>query len=271
MANIEVILDKIVLWITTKGIKIVIGMIMIWFGFKIVSTVLKKTMRVIKTKPFDPSLISFLEGFLDISLKLLIIILVLEYIGVNSSSLTALVASAGVSIGFALKGTLSNFAGGVIILFLRPFEVGDSITCKGVTGTVEKIQIFHTYMVSSDNKQILIPNGKLIDDTVINSSVKPTRRVDLIFSIGYEDDILKAKKALWELIRENKLILSEPEALVAIGEQGENSVNIFVRVWCNKDDYWTVYYDMMENVKLKFDSESINIPYPQMDVHFKKE
>ena len=195
---------------------------------------------------------------------------VLGYWGVDLASITAVVASAGVAIGLALQGSLSNFAGGFIILLLRPFKVGDYIATSSYEGGVEKIDLFYTHLVTVDNKEILIPNGTLSNGSLINYSSKDTRRVDLKFGVAYDADILHVRRVLNDIVSKHKLILHHPEPFIGIVEHADSSVNFAVRVWCNTPDYWKIYFDLLEEVKLRFDDEEINFPYPQMDVHLKK-
>ncbi|MCK5454683.1 MAG: mechanosensitive ion channel, partial [Calditrichia bacterium] len=167
----------------------------------------------------------------------------------------------------SLQGSLANFAGGVLILLFKPFKVGDFIETQGYLGVVHSIQIFNTVLKTPDNKRIIIPNGPVSSGSLTNFSAETQRRVDMVFGIGYQDDIAKAKKVLNGLINEDQRILKEPEPLVVVSELGDSSVNLTVRVWVNSADYWGVYFDMQENVKLTFDKEGLSIPFPQRDVH----
>jgi small conductance mechanosensitive channel len=188
-------------------------------------------------------------------------------VGIATTSFVAILGAAGLAIGLALQGSLANFAGGVLILLFKPFKVGDYIEAQGYSGTVNEIQIFNTILKSLDNKTIIIPNGNLSNDCITNYSTEPLRRVDFVFGIGYEDDIKKAKEVLLTIIKSDSRVLKEPEPFVSIGELGDSSVNFTVRVWCNKEAYWDVYFDMFEKVKLEFDKQGISIPFPQRDVH----
>lgn len=263
----EHILKIFLQWLATSGIKIGIAAIILFIGWKLISKFVKGFITVLKSKNFDASVATFLEAFMDIALKALLIVSLLEYIGFDLAGLTAAIASAGLALGLALQGSLSHFAGGVLILMLRPFVVGDYIKASDYEGTVEKISVFYTHLVTSDNKEVLIPNGKLSNGSLINYSSKETRRIDLVIGIGYEDNLIKAKNILYSILREHKLILHEPEPFVAVCEQGDSSLNFTVRAWAKRQDYWTVKFDLLETIKLRFDEEGINIPYPQMDVH----
>ena len=176
----------------------------------------------------------------------------------------------GLAVGMALSGTLQNFAGGVILLILKPFKVNDVIEAQGYIGKVVEIQVFNTVLLTGDNKTVIIPNGGLSTGAMVNYSKQPTRRVDLTFGIGYDDDIDHAKKVILSVINQLPSILKDPEPFIGVVEHGDNSVNLVTRVWANTADYWNVYFFLMENVKKEFDKENISIPYPQRDVHIIK-
>lgn len=262
-------LDLLITWVSTKGVKLVIGLIFLFLGWKIVNRAVKIMSSTMKKRNIDATVSSFLDTFVEVALKIIVVLVFMEYVGVQMAGLAALVASAGVAIGLALQGSLSNFAGGVIILLIRPFNVGDYIEGSGHTGTVEKIGMFYTNMVTVDNKLILIPNGSLANESIVNYSAKELRRVDLTFSVGYEQDVLKVKRVLASIIDNHKSILKTPEPFIALSAHGDSAINFAVRVWVNNNDYWNVYFDLLEEVKVKFDEEKISIPYPQMDLHIK--
>jgi small conductance mechanosensitive channel len=183
------------------------------------------------------------------------------------TSFIAILAAAGLAVGMALSGTLQNFAGGVMILLFRPFKVGDYINALGYSGTVKEIQIFNTILTTPDNVTIILPNGGLSGSAMTNYSTQATRRVDLTYGIGYDDDIDKAREILKNLIAGDKRILKDPEPFVAVSELADSSVNFVVRVWVNSSDYWGVFFDMQETVKKRFDDNGVSIPFPQTDVH----
>lgn len=267
----ETIVTNILDWAISSGAKLIIGVILIVIGFKLTNKLLKKFVVFSEKRNIDMTLVKFTKSFIGIFLKGLLVVLIAGgYWDIELSGLAAIVASAGVAIGLALQGSLSNFAGGFIILLLRPFKVGDYIKTGQFEGAVEQIGVFYTTLTTADNKVVLIPNGTLSNGSLINYSTKDTRRVDLIFSAGYECDILKVRKVLKEIVDKNTLILDHPEPFVGLFEQGPNSLNFAVRVWVNTPDYWTVYFDLLEQVKIKFDEENISIPYPQMDLHVKQ-
>jgi len=188
-------------------------------------------------------------------------------VGIETTSFIAILAAAGLAIGLALQGSLTNFAGGVLILMFRPYKVGDFVDAQGVTGTVDEIQIFNTVIKTGDNKRIIVPNGAISNGIITNFSAEATRRVDFIFGIGYDDDIAQAKSTLKRIFAEDDRVFTDPEPLVVVSELADSSVNFTCRVWVNAADYWGVFFDTTEKVKLVFDKENISIPYPQSDVH----
>ncbi len=191
----------------------------------------------------------------------------LDHLGLQTTSLLAIFGAAGLAVGLALKDSLSNFSSGVMLILFRPFKVGDFIEAAGTAGVVEEVRIFSTMIRSGDNRQIIIPNGQIYGGTIVNVSAKPTRRIDLVFGIGYGDDIKKAKQIIAEVIAADERILKDPAPGIALGELGDSSVDINVRPWVNTPDYWPVRADLLENVKLAFDANGISIPFPQRDVH----
>ena len=269
--NLEQFLNKIITWATTEGIKLIIGLLLLWIGWKLAKKVVNIMSKTLEKRNVDATVSSFLDTFVEVVLKGIVIYIFLDYVGIKTTGIAALVASAGVAIGLALQGSLSNFAGGVIILLIRPFNVGDYIEGSGHTGVIEKIGMFYTHMTTVDNKLILIPNGNLANGSIVNYSAKELRRVDLTFGVGYEQDVLKVKRVLSNIVDAHDLILKTPEPFIALSEHGDSAVNFVVRVWVNNSDYWKVHFDLLESVKIKFDEEEISIPYPQMDLHIKKD
>ncbi|MBC5638894.1 MULTISPECIES: mechanosensitive ion channel family protein [Clostridia] len=270
IVSLERMLEKLYEWVITRGVNMFFGVIFLSIGWKVINKTLKRIRRILESKNADPTITRFLDNVMNVTLKTVLIIIILQYIGVNLTGLTTIVASAGVALSLALKGSLANLAGGVIILVARPFNVGDFIETTEHSGVVEKISIFYTYLVTFDNKQILIPNGILTDSSIVNYSSKEIRRVDLTFSVSYEEDVIRVKNVLINILKNNELVLEEPEFFVGISMHGDSAINFIVKAWCKTEDYWTVYYDLLETVKIKFDEEGISIPYPQMDLHVKK-
>ena len=270
IVSLERMLEKLYEWVITRGVNVFFGIIFLSIGWKVINKTLKRIRRILESKNADQTITRFLDNVMNVTLKTVLIIIILQYIGVNLTGLTTIVASAGVALSLALKGSLANLAGGVIILVARPFNVGDFIETTEHSGVVEKISIFYTYLVTFDNKQILIPNGILTDSSIVNYSSKEIRRVDLTFSVAYEEDVIRVKNVLINILKKNELVLEEPEFFVGISMHGDSAINFIVKAWSKTEDYWTVYYDLLETVKIKFDEEGISIPYPQMDLHVKK-
>ncbi|WP_456443003.1 mechanosensitive ion channel family protein [Caldithrix abyssi] len=223
--------------------------------------------RALEKSKVDVSLQKFLVSLISIGFKILLLISIASMLGIATTSFVTIIGAMGLAVGLALQGSLANFAGGVLILLLKPFKVGDVIDAQGFIGKVDQIQIFNTILKTFDNKTIFIPNAALSNGNITNYSIEPTRRVDMTFGIGYNDDLKKAKQILTEMVEKDERILKEPAPTVALAELGDSSVNFAVRVWVKQEDFWNVYYDFQENVKLTFDAQGISIPYPQHDVH----
>ena len=218
----------------------------------------------------DPILVNFVASIVSSLLLLFIIIASLNQLGVDTTSLIAIFGAAGLAIGLALQGSLQNFASGVMLIIFRPFKTGDFVEAGGTSGVVESISIFTTIMRTGDNREVIVPNGAIYSGTITNYSARETRRVDMVFGIGYGDDIKKAKQILQQVLDQDERLLKDPAALVAVGELADSSVNFNVRPWVKSADYWSVKFDLTEKVKLAFDENKISIPFPQMDVHMDK-
>lgn len=252
------------------GEKLIISIIVLIIGIKVIKHLEKMIYKALKSSKIDRSLESFLLSITKISLKILLFITIASMLGVEMTSFVAIIGSAGLTVGLALQGSLSNFAGGVLILLLKPFKVGDFVEAAGHAGTVKEIQVFYTVLKTPDNRMITIPNGTLSNSSSINYSAMDTRRVDLTFGVSYEDDINRVKRVLENIAASHELIIKNPKPFIRAAEHGYSSVNFVVRVWCKSEDYWTVHYDLIEIVKIRFDEEGINIPYPHMDVNLIK-
>lgn len=251
----------------TFGIQVLLAAVVYFVGNIVIKKVLALVELALSKKDVEITLHSFLLSILRTLLKAIQIIVFASMIGIETASFIAILGAAGLAIGLALQGSLANFAGGVLILLFRPFKIGDAIKAQGHVGSVEEIQIFNTILKTFDNQRIIVPNGLLSNGCVTNINVNGTRRVDMVFGIGYNDDIAKAKTILRTLIEADERVLKEEGIDIWVGEHGDSSVNLFVRPWSNAADYWGIYFDMMEKVKLEFDKEGISIPYPQRDVH----
>ncbi len=259
-------------WLTTTGIKVVIAIIIIIVSFSFINWICKKITiktdkKVEKNKKIDKTVYKTISYVVKIALKILVVIVLIGYVGIDTSAISALIASLGVGVGLAVNGTLSNFAGGVLIIITRPFNTDDFIKACGYEGTVEDIRICHTRLRTTDNKVVYLPNGNLSTTEIVNYSEKDLRRVDLKFSIAYSDDFEKAKSIIADVCSQNELILKNPAPAIRMSEQGASSIVISTKVWCKNADYWTVNFDMLENVKKAFDQNGITIPFNQLDVH----
>jgi small conductance mechanosensitive channel len=265
--DIQEIYKGAVDFIWTVGPNLLLAIIVLIFGLWIIKFIVKGVGKGMDRASVDPSLHKFLLSLIGIGLKILLLISVASMLGIATTSFVAVLGAAGLAVGLALQGSLSNFAGGVLILLFKPFKVGDFIDAQGHMGTVHAIQVFNTVLKTPDNKTIIIPNGAISNGSITNFSTEPQRRVDMTFGIGYDDDIKKAKEVLTNLVKNDSRVLQEPAPVIVVSELGDSSVNFAVRAWVNAADYWGLYFDMQENVKTEFDKQGISIPFPQTDVH----
>ncbi len=268
--NFSSLLDKIIEWSATGLFKLIVGFLIISIGFKIIKKLVNHFIKFLDRRELDVTLLKFLKSLMSAALKIALVMPVLGYWGVDLTGIAALVASAGVAIGLALQGSLSNFAGGFIILFIRPFKVGDFIETVDYDGEVDQIGLFYTTLKTVDNRQVLIPNGALSNGSLINYSANTTRRVDLMFSVSYDSDTTHVKEVLTNVVESHELVLKDPEPLIRMSAHGASSIDFVVRAWVNTEDYWIVHFDLLEQVKSRFDEENIKIPYPQMDLHVRQ-
>lgn len=249
--------------------RILLAAVVLTVGIIVIKWGTKKLKLLFEKSRMDESLKPFLVSLIDALLKIFLVVSVVGILGVPTTSFVAVLASAGLAIGLALQGSLSNIAGGVLILTTKPFAVGNFIEVNGYSGTVQAIKIFQTEIVTPDNKVIVIPNGNLANTSIVNYSKKSTRRVDMKFGVSYESDSSEVIGVLKDIISKQPLVLKEPEPFVRLSEYGESAIIYTVRVWVNSQNYWEVYYNIMEEVKKQFDKKNISIPYPQIDVHMK--
>ena len=258
-------------WFIDKGVEwgtsLALGILVLIIGMFIVKRLTKVVSKLMMKKDFDESLQKFLVSLVSISLRILVVLTALSQLGVEMTSFVALIGAAGLAIGMAFSGTLGNFAGGIMILIFRPYKGGDYISAQGEEGVVEEIQIFNTIVLSLDNKTIIIPNGAMANGNITNFTMQDMRRVDFVVGIGYGDDYKKAKDVLERFISEDEMILKDPAPFIGLGELGDSSVNITLRVWAKTEHYWDIHFKMNEKIYTEFDKEGLNIPYPQMDVH----
>ena len=268
--------DVNVILLTLKEISLeygpkLIGAIVVWIiGSFIIKKLTNAFDRILEKQKTDASLRPFLKSIVSILLTVLLVISVLSMLGVAMTSFIAILGAAGLAVGLALSGTLQNFAGGVMILLFKPFEVGNFIDAQGHKGTVKEIQIFNTILTDLDNKTIIIPNGGLSTNSVVNYSTEPTRRVDISVGIAYGEDVKKSRDILIALGETDKRVLKDPAPFIGVTELGDSSVNLTFRVWVKSADYWGVYFDMNENVYDAFNQGGVQIPFPQLDVHLQK-
>lgn len=238
----------------------IIGRIMISAMLSVIKKVINKSFK-------DETLTKFITSLTKMILLTILVIVVLNQLGIQTTSFIAILGAAGLAIGLALQSSLSNFASGVMLIIFKPFKAGDFVEAGGTAGSVESVGVFVTTLKTPDNKIIIVPNGTITNSNIINYSAEDTRRIDFIFGIGYGDDLKKAKNILERIVSEDSRILKDPATVVAVSELADSSVNFVVRPWVKTSDYWAVYFDMTEKVKLTFDNEGISIPFPQQDVH----
>lgn len=249
------------------GLKIILALVVYWIGKFLIDLLYKFVKHTLEKRKIDLSVNSFLLSLIRIVMMFVLIITIIGILGINTSSFVALFASAGVAIGMALSGTLQNFAGGVMILLFKPYKIGDWIEAAGVSGGVKEIQIFNTILTTADNKIIIVPNGKLSNDMIINYSKGGTRRVDWCFNISYGDNYDKAKEILTQFINEDKRILQDPAPAIVLDKLADSSVQVALRVWVDGADYWSVLYDMNERVYKEFGKYGLSFPIPKMNVN----
>lgn len=256
-------LDMVIMYLP----KIITAVIVLIIGMWVAKLFRKGFQKAAARSHMDQSLQKFLASLLSLSLKALVLIIVISMLGIETTSLVAVLGAAGLAIGFALQGSLSNFAGGILILMFKPFKVGDFIEGAGHSGTVHAIEVLNTTLKTPDNKTIIIPNGTLSGNSVINYSAEPKRRVDFVFGISYGDSMKKAKDIIHDIVGKDERILKDPEPFIVISNLGDSSVDITVRIWVETPNYWPVYFEITEIVKETFDAQGISIPFPQMDIH----
>lgn len=249
------------------GPNLLLALVVLIVGLWIINRACALLRRSLERTQTDATLAGFIASLSNIFLKALLLISVASMVGIETTSFIAVLGAAGLAVGLALQGSLANFAGGALVLMFRPYKVGDFIEAQGVSGVVAEIQIFNTILRTGDNKRVIVPNGPLSNGIITNFSTEQTRRVDFVFGIGYDDDIPKAKSVLLRIVGEDDRILADPAPVVVVSELADSSVNFTVRAWVNAADYWGVFFDTTEKVKLVFDEEGLSIPYPQQDVH----
>lgn len=257
--------------IISYAINIAIAILIFVIGKKIAGILKGIIKKLFEKSQMDETLSRFLSDVAYSIMVIFVVLAALSKLGVDTNSFVAILAAAGLAIGLAFQGALSNIGAGVMIIFFKPFRIGDFIEAGGTMGTVEDINIFNTLFKTADNKVVIVANSNIISGNITNFSAKDTRRVDMTFGIGYDDDLKLAKQTLIDIINADERVLKEPAPFVAVSELADSSVNFVVRAWVNSSDYWGVHFDTIENVKTTFDEKNISIPYPQMDIHTKSE
>ncbi len=270
MDSVESISTTVVGWATLYGVKLIVALLIFVVGKWLAKKLSRVAERLMKSREVDAALVNFTSSLVYYALLIFVVIAALGQVGIQTASFVAIVGAAGLAIGLAMQGSLSNFAAGVLIIIFKPFKIGDFVEMAGVAGVIENIMIFTTEMKTGDNKKVIVPNSSVLGGVITNYSANDTRRIDLVMGIGYNDDIDKAKRVLEEIINADERILKDPAPLIAVSELADSSVNFAVRPWVKSGDYWAVYFALHETVKKRFDQEGISIPYPQQDVHLHK-
>jgi small conductance mechanosensitive channel len=268
MEKFQEFFERMYTLIARYGMKFILAIVVLIVGLIVIKWIIRALVRLMKKGNVNPSLIPFLRNLSNILLKAMLIISVMGMVGIEMTSFIAVLGAVGLAVGLALQGTLQNFAGGVMILLFKPYEVGHFIEAQGFMGTVKEIQIFTTVLNTPDNRKVIIPNSPLATGSITNFSAMPTRRIDFSFGISYGDNIDKAKDILLKMAQKDDRVLKEdnpPEVMVEA--LGDSSVNLKLRTWVKSEDYWSLFFDVTENVKKQFDAAGISIPFPQSDVH----
>jgi len=267
MENIDAYTAKAIELIMAYAPKVVLAIITLVIGLWLIGIVTRITRKSMEKTKTDKTLIPFITNLISWGLKVLLLISVASMVGIATTSFIAVLGAAGLAVGLALQGSLANFAGGVLILIFKPYNVGDLIEVQGHLGVVKEVQIFNTILLSPSNKRIIIPNGAVSNGSIVNYSAEGLLRVDLVIGIAYESDIPKAKEVLHKVMSDHELVLNDPQSTVAVSELADSSVNLVVRPWCKASDYWQVYFDITERAKANLEDNGITIPFPQRDVH----
>ncbi|MBQ2737932.1 MAG: mechanosensitive ion channel [Clostridia bacterium] len=269
--DVQSVVDKVIDWVMSVGVRLVIAFIIMFVSFKVINLISRRIEKRANDARADKTIMKTLAYLTKIGLKVLVVICLVGYVGIDTSGLTALVVSFGACIGLAVNGALSNLAGGVLIILTRPFKLDDYIEAQGYSGTVVDIHITTTKLRTPDNKVIYIPNGPLATGNIVNYSVMDTRRVDFTFSVAYGSDVEQAKKIIREIIEGHELVLKDPEVFVRLTNQGDSALDITARAWVKSGDYWTVNFDVLEAVTDRLEKEGIEIPFNQLDVRVRQD
>jgi len=271
-------MDNIVNWFTENQpmllaylIQIVVAIAIFIVGKFVAKLIRSATKKILTHKKFDDTVISFLASLIYGLVVMVAFIAAISHLGFNTTSLVAIVGAAGLAIGLALQGSLSNFASGILLISLRPFKAGDFVEIAGTAGVVEEVHVFSTQLKTGDNKTVIIPNGAITGGTITNYSAKPTRRIDLVIGVGYNADLKLSKKILHDVVSSHELVLKDQAITIGVSELADCSVNFVVRPWVKTSDYWPVHFDLLESIKIELDKAGIEIPFPQLSVHVNQE
>ena len=256
--------------LVSLGKNIVIALLIFYVGKFVISLVVRALRKVMRKQEVDKTLETFVCNLVRMALMVVVVIAAIGALGIQTTSFIAIFGAAGLAVGLALQGSLSNFAAGVLIVLFRPYRVGDFIEAAGIAGAVEQVQILTTVLRTGDNKRIIVPNGQIMDSIITNYSANETRRVDMVVGVSYSDDLDKVRATIQELVAADERILDEPAPTIAVSELADSSVNFVVRPWVKTPDYWAVMFDLTEAIKKRFDKEDISFPFPQQDVHLYK-
>jgi len=265
----ESITINIISYVTEYSLKVIIAIVIFIIGRFVAKKITNVLTKLMERAKWDVTLVKFSGDIIYFLLLFVVVIIAIQTVGIDTTSFVAILGAATLAIGFALRDNLSNFASGALLLILRPFEVGHFVEAGGTAGIVEEIGIFSTKLRTGDNKIIYVPNSSIFSGNIINYSAKDTRRIDLTIGVSYEDNLKKVKEELWKILEEDERVLKNPAPTVAVAELADSSVNLVVRPWVKSSDYWSVYFDLLEKIKVRFDEAGISIPYPQLDVHLK--
>lgn len=274
LAGLNIDWNKIFEMLQTSGVEFGINLLtalaIFYIGRLVVRLVTRGMRKLMNAREIDATLITFISNLVNMILLVVVIVAAVGALGVPTASFVAMIGAAGLAVGLALQGSLSNFAAGVLIVLFRPYKVGDWIEAAGVSGTVEGVQILTTILKTGDNKKIVVPNGQIMGSVITNFSANETRRIDLVIGVSYDDDLDKVRSTLEELVAADERIHKEPAAKIAVSELADSSVNFVVRPWVDTAEYWNVRFDLVEAIKKRFDKDDITFPYPQQDVYLHK-
>lgn len=269
--TIEALLAALTAWAIKTAGRLILGSIVLFIGFRLSKFAIKLMDKSRIMGQMDPAVRSFVRNSASISMKVLILITVASIIGLNMTSFITILGTIGVAVGLSLQGSLSNIAGGLIILIFKPFKIGDFITVDNESGTVKEIGIFYTHLTTADNCKIIIPNSLVSNETLVNSTEQDKRRVDINVTVSYDCDMQKVKDILLGIANNHPKVINDPaEPMARVLNHGPNALEFTFRSWCKSEDYWNVKFDMLESIKTEFDANGISIPYPQLDVHLDK-